>query len=526
MISHARLSLALKKINLIAFCALALLLTGCASTAPNYQATNDNTRTLQLVSGGNVGVGNFTAASDDLNHLTIRAERFSSPYNDSFAEYLKQALRSELEASGKLNANSATTITGILLKNELNTPFDIGTAHISARIVVTRNSTSLFDKVISGDSQWESSFIGAIAIPASRQHYADAIKKLLRNLFADPDFRKAAFGQQTGQSVYIQNDDAGTATSASPSQSNAIAPSANALNQIPINSGAIKYGQSSVTVEKLAKVSGCQILSGAELIATNGPTIEDYRVSCADGRQLFAFCEYRQCSLKSSEVGSAAVASSSPAQTSTGHQMVSASTPPSVGNATQGSNAQAVIEARPYGYQYRGTPVNSVKAVVAVGVASGGEALATVTYTDNSTTNTKAGSGAQLSAGVEYRFDEHFSVQSTLGYQQETTNATNGNVRFSRFPFELLGYYNLNDSWRVGGGLRVDLNPKLTSAGAASQIGSVDFNNATGGVLELEYLIGRNYGFKLRGIQESFTQSGYSTKFSGNQIALFFNVYY
>jgi hypothetical protein len=175
----------------LAVCVATMSLTGCSTVvATPYQPTNDNVRTLQALPGGMVSLGEFTAKSSDLNHLSIRANGFNSPFNDSFAEYLKAALRSELEASGKLDPKSPVVITGELQTNSIDPAIGTGNAHISARIVIKRGNETVFDKVVHGDSEWESSFIGAVAIPMARQQYGETMKKLLANLFSDPDFKK------------------------------------------------------------------------------------------------------------------------------------------------------------------------------------------------------------------------------------------------------------------------------------------------------------------------------------------------
>jgi hypothetical protein len=179
-----------RRLGLLLLCLAAMALTGCAATAPPYQATNDNVRALQTLPGGKVSLGEFTAKSPDLNHLSIRAGSYSSPFNDSYAEYLKQALRAELESGGKLDPKSPVTITGELQTNSIEPSAGTGSAHISARIVVKRGSDVIFDKVVHGDSEWESSFMGAIAIPLARQQYGETLKKLIANLLADPDFAK------------------------------------------------------------------------------------------------------------------------------------------------------------------------------------------------------------------------------------------------------------------------------------------------------------------------------------------------
>ncbi len=56
-----------------------------------------------------------------------------------------------------------------------------------------------------------------------------------------------------------------------------------------------KLGESSVTVERMAKQTGCESKLGAGLISNTGP-VEMYRMSCKDGSAYLAKCELRQCS--------------------------------------------------------------------------------------------------------------------------------------------------------------------------------------------------------------------------------------
>ena len=59
-------------------------------------------------------------------------------------------------------------------------------------------------------------------------------------------------------------------------------------------SGGLKLGVSSGTVEKMAKQQGCESQLGAVLITESG-SIEKYRVNCEDGSTFMARCELRQC---------------------------------------------------------------------------------------------------------------------------------------------------------------------------------------------------------------------------------------
>ncbi|MBA5608121.1 hypothetical protein H3H36_22485 [Duganella sp. FT3S] len=164
--------------------------------------------------------------------------------------------------------------------------------------------------------------------------------------------------------------------------------------------------------------------------------------------------------------------------------------------------------------------------VAGAGVTFGGDKLATTHYTDGSSSNITAGSGLALLVGAEYRVAEQFSVQGTVGYHiRFTPDASNGDADFRRVPVELLGYYHINDQWRVGAGVRFVSNARLHGSGAASGL-NADFDNTTGAVLEGEYFVKPNVGLKLRAVREQYTPTHSNVSFSGNHIGMLANFYF
>jgi len=71
-------------------------------------------------------------------------------------------------------------------------------------------------------------------------------------------------------------------------------------NPAPIQLTKVEFrlGESSVTVERMAKEQGCESNRGAGLLDRKGP-IDVYRIACLDGRQFQARCEFRQCAFMS-----------------------------------------------------------------------------------------------------------------------------------------------------------------------------------------------------------------------------------
>lgn len=166
-------------------------LAGCTTPAPLYQSSFDNTLVLKRGSG-KARVGEFTAAQDQAavpQKISLRADSMVSPYNDSYADYLREAVRQELRDAGRFDENADLEVTGVLLKNAVDAwDFKVGKAELSARFVVRKGPTVRYDNVVSVEHQWPSAFAAMIAVPTARDNYPIAVQKLIKQLLADPKF--------------------------------------------------------------------------------------------------------------------------------------------------------------------------------------------------------------------------------------------------------------------------------------------------------------------------------------------------
>lgn len=174
---------------------IAVQLTGCATPMGAPQASIDNTTKLRGAGLAPANLGSFTLAPGQSPSVDqgvgLRGSKVHSPYNDSFAQYLKETLRVELDAAGLLNASSPTVISGTLTESDADAAIGTGTAKLGARFVVTRGQTVAYDRTLRADASWESSFVGAVAIPLAAGQYQGLYRKLAGQLFEDPEFRKA-----------------------------------------------------------------------------------------------------------------------------------------------------------------------------------------------------------------------------------------------------------------------------------------------------------------------------------------------
>lgn len=188
----------MKSMKLMALVCAIFALGGCA-TVPigQHQAAVDGVTALRDSGIKSVSVGEFTLAPGVKpavgKSVSARGSSFTPPQgNASFAEYLRDSLQTDLRAAGKLDPASPYVIGGELTQSVLNAGgMKTASSTLAARFKVTKAGRALFDKELKVDNQWESSFVGAIALPAALNNYTEQYSRLLVKLYSDDDFRKA-----------------------------------------------------------------------------------------------------------------------------------------------------------------------------------------------------------------------------------------------------------------------------------------------------------------------------------------------
>ena len=175
---------------------LALTLVGCVTVqlpAPNPSAANvEKLRAAKIVP---VTTGSFVLAPGKPTTMdtTLGGLRGSSatPSNGSFALQLRDVLVTDLKTAGLYDAASASVIEGQLTDSQVDAAIGTGTARLAARFIVKRNGTVVFDKELVAQGSWESSFMGAVAIPGAINGYNALYATLVGQLIDDSDFRTA-----------------------------------------------------------------------------------------------------------------------------------------------------------------------------------------------------------------------------------------------------------------------------------------------------------------------------------------------
>jgi uncharacterized protein YgfB (UPF0149 family) len=78
------------------------------------------------------------------------------------------------------------------VKNDLSAGgVNTNDAEVAVRFKLQEGSTTRYEKTIDARHEWESSFLGGIAIPRAVQNYVVTVQKLLKQLYEDADFANA-----------------------------------------------------------------------------------------------------------------------------------------------------------------------------------------------------------------------------------------------------------------------------------------------------------------------------------------------
>jgi len=170
------------------------IFTGCAVQAPPYSPAVDNAELLRKTGTPGVSVGSFSVqpGAGGLSGIGLRGATMNSPVGSDYAAYLADALQRELTLAGKLDPKSRIVVTGVLLKNDIAAGSIVtNSGEIEASFVVAKDGKEVYRRTHRAEASWESSFVGAVALPRAMAQYPLLVQKLLGTLFSDAAFAAA-----------------------------------------------------------------------------------------------------------------------------------------------------------------------------------------------------------------------------------------------------------------------------------------------------------------------------------------------
>lgn len=151
------------------------------------------------------------------------------------------------------------------------------------------------------------------------------------------------------------------------------------------------------------------------------------------------------------------------------------------------------------------------------GINGGGDTLATIHFSDGTTTGVYAGNGVFGDFGLQRNLtDSPWSLKATLGLDYNFISGSNGRITFNRYPVDLLALYSVDEN-HFGFGVTEHLRPHLDLDGFGP---NQDFNNATGIMLQYQYWL---FGVRATSIHYELSGCTADCKRNGSSIGIFFN---
>lgn len=134
--------------------------------------------------------------------------------------------------------------------------------------------------------------------------------------------------------------------------------------------------------------------------------------------------------------------------------------------------------------------------VVSLGYDGGNDDLIRVAFVDGETSAVKANQGVALLLGaLFYGESAEWQMQVTGGMKYRSIDSSNGGIRSTAYPVELIGFYN-TDMVRFGLGATYQIDPAVKTSGVVGGH-DVDLDNALGYIVQLGFRTGKRGGFSV-----------------------------
>ncbi|WP_421681925.1 hypothetical protein HKW98_12450 [Stutzerimonas urumqiensis] len=170
--------------------ATVLALQGCGVSMPRYEPSFDNVQTLKANAPMSALQVPSVTAEPGQDSIFVRANPIHSPAG-SISQHVQQALESELRLAGLLDEAAQKRLDVRLEQADLEAGVGAGNGAITANFDLHDGERSLYSSSKTVQSQWNSSFVGVVAIPAAANAFNPLVRKLLAALYEDPAFIKA-----------------------------------------------------------------------------------------------------------------------------------------------------------------------------------------------------------------------------------------------------------------------------------------------------------------------------------------------
>jgi hypothetical protein len=140
-----------------------------------------------------------------------------------------------------------------------------------------------------------------------------------------------------------------------------------------------------------------------------------------------------------------------------------------------------------------------IKPLLQIGFTGGGDELVTIEHEYSRNYTIDAGDSFFIEAGMAIENPvTNFETQLFVGYKFDTDTAGNGDITWDAIPITALGLFNFQ-GWKFGGGITYHISPELSGDFAGDLHIRDEFEDAIGGIIQVQYEIAKVFSIGLRG---------------------------
>lgn len=163
-------------------------------------------------------------------------------------------------------------------------------------------------------------------------------------------------------------------------------------------------------------------------------------------------------------------------------------------------------------------PSAYARALVELGVHTGGDELTLVDDTNTVIESTKAGALYSLALGGTLAITDNIETQFSIGIKSDSNFTTDSEASWVRYPVNgMLFYY--SEDFRLGLGATVHVYPKYKVSGATKNASS-SYKDAIGGLLEIDYRVTGQLHMGLRYTNIQYVREDDGRRFDGSSIGV------
>ena len=174
----------------------------------------------------------------------------------------------------------------------------------------------------------------------------------------------------------------------------------------------------------------------------------------------------------------------------------------------------ALVLILPYGF----IPSAYARALVELGIHTGGDELTLVDDSNVVIESTKAGGLYSLSLGGTLALTDNTEAQFSIGIKSDSNFTKDSEASWVRYPLNAMYFYN-HENFRLGFGATAHLFSKYKVSGDTKNASSI-YKNSIGGLLEIDYRVSQSLHMGLRYTSIDYVREDDGMSFDGSSIGI------